>query len=123
MCPLSQLARCDTSVFEHSVWDRVGFYMIHTFLNPSFECQVKSFLKLIISFLVLPILVLSFKSCYHMLPQLGMLHLTLCVYLRLANWPSAQFANSSQHEQPSSFKNDPQASGTGTAFLQVKEGY
>ncbi len=29
--------------------------MIHTFLNPSVECQVKSFLKLIISFLVQPL--------------------------------------------------------------------
>ncbi len=58
-----------------------------------------------------------------MLPQLGTWHLTLRVYLRLANRPSAQFANSSKQEQPSIFKNNPQASGTGTAFLQVKQGY
>ncbi len=38
--------------FECSIWDCVGFYMIHTFLNPLVECQVKSFLSLIISFLV-----------------------------------------------------------------------
>ncbi len=35
---------------ERSVWGRVGFYMIHTFLNPSVESQFKSFLKLIIPF-------------------------------------------------------------------------
>ena len=31
------------------------------------------------------------SSHYHLLPQLGTLHLTLHVYLRLANRPSAQF--------------------------------
>ncbi len=54
-----------------------------------------------------------------MLPQLGTLHLTLRVYLRLANRPSAQFANSSNQEQPSSFKNYPQALGAGTAQVSI----
>ncbi len=45
--------------FERSVWDHVGFYTIHTFCDPLVECQVKSFLKLIISFLVLPLVLLS----------------------------------------------------------------
>jgi hypothetical protein len=45
-----------------------------------------------------------------------MLHLTLRVYLRLANRPSAQFANSTN-------KNNLQALVTATALLQVKEGY
>ncbi len=50
-------------IFERSIWDHVGFYTIHTFLNPLVECSVKSFLKLIISFLVWHILLLSlFKS-------------------------------------------------------------
>ncbi len=35
---------------ECSIWGCVGFYRIHTFLNPSVESQFKSFLKLIISF-------------------------------------------------------------------------
>ncbi len=39
------------------------------------------------------------SSCYHMLPQLGTLHLTSRVYLRLANRPSAQFQNSSIQER------------------------
>ncbi len=56
-------------------------------------CRLKitftSNLKLIISFLVLLILLLSFNSRYHLLAQLGTLHLTLHVYLRLANRPSA----------------------------------
>jgi hypothetical protein len=38
--------------FEHSIWDRVGFYSIHTFLDPSVEISLESFLSLIISFLV-----------------------------------------------------------------------
>jgi hypothetical protein len=45
--------------FERSICDRVGFYTIHTFLDPLVECQVKSFLKLIISFWVLPLVLLS----------------------------------------------------------------
>ena len=51
------------------------------------------------------------------MPQLGTLHLTSCVYLRLANRPSAQFQNSSRQEQPPSSRYDPQVSGTRTAFL------
>ncbi len=49
---------------EHSVWGCVGFYTIHTFLNPSVESQFKSFLELIISFLVLhnTIIIHLFKS-------------------------------------------------------------
>jgi hypothetical protein len=27
--------------FEQSIWDRVGFYMIHTFLEPSVESQFR----------------------------------------------------------------------------------
>ncbi len=37
---------------EHSVWGCVGFYTIHSFLDLLVESQFKSFLKLIISFLV-----------------------------------------------------------------------
>ncbi len=45
--------------FERSIWDRVGFYKMHTFLDPPVEYQIKSFLKLIISFLVFHIVLLS----------------------------------------------------------------
>jgi hypothetical protein len=38
---LSQLVRWATSVFEHSIWDCVGFYRIHTFLDPSVESQFR----------------------------------------------------------------------------------
>ncbi len=37
---------------ERSIWNWVGFYMIHTFLDPSVESQLESFLSLMISFLV-----------------------------------------------------------------------
>ncbi len=72
--------------------------------------------------MVLLILVLSSKSHHHLLPQLGTLHLTLRVFLRLANRPSAQFANSSKQEQFSSFKNNPQASGTILPFFKSSKG-
>ncbi len=38
---------------ERSIWDCVGFYTIHAFLNLLVESQFDSFLKLIISFLIL----------------------------------------------------------------------
>ena len=31
--------------FEHSIWDRVGFYIIHTFLDPLVESQLRIFSK------------------------------------------------------------------------------
>jgi hypothetical protein len=79
--------------FERSVWDCVGFYMIHTFLNPSVECQVKSFLKLIISFLVLPLVLLKHYQLLPFMASTRHAQLTSRVYLRLAIRPSAQFAN------------------------------
>jgi hypothetical protein len=63
---------------------------MHIFLARRLMITFTSNRKLIISFLVLLILVLSFNSHYHLLPQLGMLHLTSRVYLRLANRPSAK---------------------------------
>ncbi len=38
-------------MWDH-VWDHVGFYMIHNFLNPAVECQLESFLSLIILILI-----------------------------------------------------------------------
>jgi hypothetical protein len=33
-----------------SIWDRVGFYIMHTLLNPLVESQFEGFLKLVIPF-------------------------------------------------------------------------
>ncbi len=55
------------------------------------------------------VLLLIFKSI-SLVSSTGDASLTLRVYFRSANWPSAQFANST-------IKNDLQATGTGTAFL------
>ncbi len=63
--------------------------MIHTFLDPLVECQVKSFLRLIIYSVIYSYQYFHPSSCYHLLPQLGTLHLTLHVYLRLGNRLSA----------------------------------
>jgi hypothetical protein len=49
---ISQLVRWPPQSFEHSIWDCVGFYTIHIFLDPSVESQLESFLSLIVSFLV-----------------------------------------------------------------------
>jgi hypothetical protein len=69
--------------FECGIWDCVGFYRIHTFLNPLVKCQVKSFLKLIISFLVLHIVLLSLQKLLSLVASIKHVPLTLHVYLRL----------------------------------------
>jgi hypothetical protein len=84
------------------VWNHVEAYTILMLLACRLKIIPTSNLKLIISFLVLLILLLASKSCYHLLPQLGTLHLTSRIYLRLANRPSAQFCNSSKQERPPS---------------------
>jgi hypothetical protein len=84
--------------------------MIHTSLNPWVECQVKSFLKLIISFLILHIVLLSLQKLLSLVASTRHAPLTLRVYLRLAKRPNAQFANAT-------YKNNLQATGTGTALL------
>jgi hypothetical protein len=73
------------------VWDHVGFYTIHTFLNPAVERQFLSFLKLRISVFSYSYYYVQHSSHYHLLPQLGTLCLTLPVCLRLAIQPSSQF--------------------------------
>jgi hypothetical protein len=69
---------------ERSILDCAGFYTIHTFLNPLVERQFESFLKLIISVFNYSYYYIQHSSCYHLLPQLGTLHLTSRVCLRLA---------------------------------------
>ncbi len=87
---LSELAMCASSKLRSDIWDHVESYAIHMFFARRLKITFTSNLKLTKSFLVLLILVLLFNSSYHLLPQLGTLHLTLHVYLRLANRPSAR---------------------------------
>jgi hypothetical protein len=69
--------------------DCVRFYMIHAFLDSLVKGYLSSFLKLIISFLVLHILLSSiFRICYLLLPSSSMLF-KLRTVPRLANRPSA----------------------------------
>jgi hypothetical protein len=96
------------------IWDPVESYAIHMFNACRLKITFTLYLKLIISVLVLHIVYSFNSSCCHLLPQRGALLLTLRVYLRLAIRPSAQLANLL-------YKNDLQETGTGTAFLQVKE--
>ncbi len=93
----------------HHIWDRVGFYTIHTFLDPLVECQVKSFLSLIIYFWNNYNMIFYFLSHYHLLPQPGTLHLTS----RAAwGWPTGLGHNF----EISLSKNDPQAQQWPSSF-------
>jgi hypothetical protein len=98
------------------IWDHVESYVIHMFLACRLKITLTFNLKLRISFLILHIVLLSLFKSLSLVASTRHAPLTLRVYLRLANQPSAQFANSTD-------KNNLQAAGTGTAFLQVKEGY
>jgi hypothetical protein len=98
------------------IWDCVESYGIHMFLACRLKITFTSNLKLIISFLVLHIVLLLLFKLLSLVASTRHALLTLLVYLRLANRPNGQFANSTD-------KNNLQASGIGTAFLQVKEGY
>jgi hypothetical protein len=90
--------------------------MIHTFLNPLVECQVKSSLKLIIPFfgittsitLSLPVVIiccLNEARSVNIACLLEVGHQAKCTICKFTN------------------KNNLQALGTGAALLQVKEGY
>jgi hypothetical protein len=83
-------------------------------------CRLKiiptSNLKLIISFLVLLMLVLSFFKSLSVVALKQHAHLTSRTVLRLANRLSAQFRNSSKQRQPSS-------NGDLFFFLQAKGEY
>jgi hypothetical protein len=75
------------------VWDHVGSYTICMLLVCRLKIISSPNLKLIISFLALPLVLLCHTSCYHLLSQCSTLLLTSRVNLRLAIRPSAQFAN------------------------------
>jgi hypothetical protein len=78
------------------IWDRVESYATHMLLAHRLKIIPTSNLKLIISFLVLLILFLSFIKLLSIVASLHHAHLTLHIVLRLFNRPSAQFANSSK---------------------------
>jgi hypothetical protein len=59
MRPLLQLAMCANSKDTLGIWDCVESYVIHMFLARRLEITFTSNLKLIISFLVLHIVLLS----------------------------------------------------------------
>ncbi len=92
------------------IWDCVESYAIRMLLACRLKITFTSSLKLIISFLVLHIVLLSLQKLLSLVASTRHAPLTSSVYLRLANRPSAQFANST-------IKNNLQATGTSTAFL------
>jgi hypothetical protein len=92
------------------ICDRVESYAIHMFHACRLKITFTSNLKLIISFLVLHIVLLSLQKLLSLVASTRHAPSTLRVYLRLADKPSAQFAHPI-------YKNNLQATGTGTAFL------
>jgi hypothetical protein len=96
---LSGVGDVSTPIVRSNIWDCVESYAIRMLLACRLKIIPTSNLKLIISFLVLLILVLSLLqvviTCY--LEQQA--HLTLHTVLILANRPSAQFRNSSNQGQ------------------------
>ena len=69
------------------IWGSTS-YVIHMFLTRRLKITFTSNLKLIISFLVLHIVLLSLFKSLILVDLLEMLHLTLRVYLRLADRPT-----------------------------------
>ncbi len=70
---LSDIGKVPTPNVRSDVWDLVEAYTICMLLACRLKIIPTSNLKLVISLLVLHIVLLSFKSCYHFLPQLGTL--------------------------------------------------
>ncbi len=87
--PLSGVSRVPTLNVQLDVWDCVESYVIRMLL----ACRLKSIpisnLKLIISFLVLPLVLLSSFKSLSFVASMWHAPLTSCVYLRLAIRPSA----------------------------------
>jgi hypothetical protein len=110
MWSLSGIGEVPTPNMRSDVWNHVESYRILMLLACRLKIIPTSNLKLIISFLVLHIVLLSLQKLLSLVASTRHAHFTLRVYLRLANRPSAQFANST-------YKNDLQAMGTSTAFL------
>jgi hypothetical protein len=75
------------------VWDHVESYTIRMLLACRLKIISSPNLKLIISFLVLPLVLLHHYQSVSFVASTRHASLTSCVYLRLAIRPSAQFAN------------------------------
>jgi hypothetical protein len=103
-----------TPIVHPDVWDCEESYTIRMLLACRLKIIPTSNLKLIISFLVLHMVLLHSFKLLSFVASAWHTPLTPRVYLRLANRPSAQFANSFN-------KNDLQATGTGTT-LSVSHG-
>ena len=86
---LSGVGNVPTPNVRLDVWDPVESYEIHMFLACRLKIIPTSNLELIISFLVLLILVLSFIKSLSILALMQHAHLTLRTVLRLAKRPSA----------------------------------
>ena len=99
--------------FERSIWDHVGFYTIHTFLNPLVECPVKSFLKLIISFLVLHIVLLSLIKLLILVALTRHAALNLPCLLEVGQQAQCTILKFVYTRTTPSSRHNPQASGTG----------
>jgi hypothetical protein len=91
------------------IWDCVESYTICMLLTCRLKIIPTSNLKLRISFLVLPLVLLHSFKLLSFVASTRHAPLTLHVYLRLTIRPSAQFANSPT-------RNKLQAMGTGTAL-------
>ncbi len=105
----SGIGKVPTLNVHSDVWDCLESYTICMLLACRLKIIPTSNLKLMISFLVLHIVLLHSFKLLSLVASTWHTPSTLCVYLRLANRPSAQFANSSN-------KNDLQMTGTGTAL-------
>jgi hypothetical protein len=78
---------------EHSIWDCVVFYTIHTILSSLVESQFDSFLKLIIPFWYHIILLLFKLYQSYLFPLSSSTLLSLCTAPRLVRELSAQSYN------------------------------
>ncbi len=98
--PRRQYWHLDTT--PPNIWDCVESYAIHMILTCRLKITFTSNLKLIISFLVLHIVLLSLFKSLSLVASTRHSHLTSHINLRSANRPSAQFTNSSTQGRPPS---------------------
>ncbi len=107
----SRVGNLPTPNVRSDVWDYVESYTICILLVCRLKIISSPNLKLMISFLVLPLVLLCQHKLLSCVASLRHAQLTSHVYLRLAIRPNAQFANLL-------YKNNIQAMGIGAAFIQ-----
>jgi hypothetical protein len=86
---LSGVGNVPTPNVCSDVWDCVESYTIRMLLACRLKIISTSNLKLILSFLVLHIVLISLFKSLSLVASTRHAHLTLLINLRLANWPSA----------------------------------